>query len=115
MNKESNHHKTSFYSYHGLCQFAKIPFGLCNAPKSFQRSIDIILSLGRFKYVMVYFEDVILFYGNVEHLWNLETVLSLLQNNGMNTMLNKHFFMHGSIEYLGHIVKAQEMSVPPKK
>lgn len=42
-----------------------------------------------------------------EHLDNMETVLSLLQNAGMMIKLNKGFFMHEYIEYLVHIVKPQ--------
>lgn len=92
-----------------------MPFGLRNAPASFQRAIDIILSSVHFKSVIVYLENIIVFSKNIdEHMDNLETVLSLLQNAGLTIKLNKCFFMHESIEYLGNIVRQKELLVEPK-
>lgn len=115
MIKESDLHKTTFSSHHGIYQFARIPFVLRNAPASFQEAIDIILSSVHFKYVVVNLDDFIVFSRNVEeHLENIATVLSLLQNSGMTIKLNKYFFMQYSIEYLGQTVKPQQLSVSPK-
>lgn len=73
--KATDRRKTSFSSHHGLYQlyqFPRMPFGLGNAPASFQRAIDITLLALRFKSVMVYLDDVIVFSRNVEgHLYNL--------------------------------------------
>lgn len=92
-----------------------MPFGLRNAPASFQRVIDIILSSGRFKYAIVYLEDIIVFSKNInEHLDKLETVLSILQSAGLTIKLNNCFFMPEYIEYLGHIVRPKELLVAPK-
>lgn len=64
---------------------------------------------------MLHLDDVIFSSRNVEeHLDNLENVLWLVQNAGMKIKLKKCFFMHGSIHYLGHTVKLQELSVAPK-
>lgn len=92
-----------------------MPFGLGNAPESFKRAMDIILSSVRFKSVLVYLADIIVFSKNIkEHLDNLETVLSSLQNAGMTIKINKCFFLHDLMEYLSHIVKPKELSVAPK-
>lgn len=54
-----------------------MPFGLRNAPASFQRSMDIIMSSVRFKCVMIYVEDIIIFSKNAdEHLDSLSIVMS---------------------------------------
>lgn len=76
MIKESDRHKTAFSSHHGLYQFTRMTFGLRNTPESFQRAIDIIVSSVRFKSVVMYLDEIIVFSRNVEeHLDNLETVL----------------------------------------
>lgn len=46
-----------------------------------------------------------------EHLDSLETVLALLQNAGLTIMLKKCFIMPESMEYVGHTVKPEELSV----
>jgi hypothetical protein len=53
--------KTSFTSHLGVYQFRRLPFGLRNAPGTFQRAIDIIRSGIKCKTCLVYLDDVILF------------------------------------------------------
>lgn len=83
--KESDQHKTTFYSHHGLNQFARMPFApIRNRPSSFTQLVwfettYIILSSIRFKIVMLYIDDINIFSKTVEkHPDNIETVLSLL-------------------------------------
>lgn len=65
-----------------------------------------------FKYVFVYLDDIIMFLKNAEeHLDSLETVLALLQNAGLTIMLKKCFIMPESMEYVGHTVKPEQLSV----
>ena len=62
-----------------------MPFGLRNAPSTFQRALDVILSGVRWKMCQAYLEDVILFSRNQdEHLEHLDTVLTLLEDAGIN-------------------------------
>ena len=35
-------HRTAFNTMHGSYQFCVMPFGLCNAPATFQRTMDMI-------------------------------------------------------------------------
>lgn len=53
--------KTAFKSHHGLKWFIRIPFGLKNAPETFQRVVDVIFSTVRWKFVLVYLDDILLF------------------------------------------------------
>ena len=41
---EQDKPKTAFTCHCGTCQCTRLPLGLCNAPATFQRSVDMILS-----------------------------------------------------------------------
>ena len=51
--------KTTFTCHAGCLRFRRMPFGLCNAPATFQRNLDILLAGLRWKTCLVYLEDVI--------------------------------------------------------
>eukprot|EP00171_Calliarthron_tuberculosum_P003874 IDg3874t1 len=77
---ESDRHNTAFTSHAGTFQWKQMPFGLCNAPATFQRTLDILLAGFRWKTCLVYLDDVIIFSKNFdEHLQHVEDVLSTLQ------------------------------------
>jgi hypothetical protein len=87
MNEESIP-KTAFGSKFGLYEFVKIPFGLVNAPATFQRAMDMLLNEEINKFVVVYLDDIVVFSENYyEHEKHLNVVLKKLRNAGMK--LNK--------------------------
>ncbi|KZR95525.1 Uncharacterized protein APZ42_010720, partial [Daphnia magna] len=53
--------KTAFITADGLYQFRALPFGLTNAPGTFQRAMDIILAGLRWTTCLVYLDDVIVY------------------------------------------------------
>jgi hypothetical protein len=62
-----------------MYRFARMSFGLVNAPDTFQRSMDNILSEARWESVIVYLDDGILFSRTFEdHVRHLEVVLRKL-------------------------------------
>ena len=71
--------KTAFLTHRGLCVYNVMPFGLCNAPATFQRLMETVLrpliGLG----VLVYFDDVLIYAETPEQLIEiLSAVLKLL-------------------------------------
>lgn len=71
--------KTTFTCHEGTYKYVRLPFGLTSAPATFQRAIDMLLAGLKWKTVLVYLDDVILFSRKAEeHLGHLEEVLSLL-------------------------------------
>ncbi|KRY04938.1 Retrovirus-related Pol polyprotein from transposon 17.6, partial [Trichinella patagoniensis] len=100
----------------GLFQFRVMPFGLCNAPATFQRLMENALRGLTFKGCLLYLDDIIV-YGRTEeeHLERLEGVLSRLQSVGLKIKPEKCQLMRQSVRYLGHIVTQHGVSTDPEK
>ena len=65
--------KTAFSSHIGLFQYNVMPFGLCNAPATFEAMMETVLSDLLWKKCLVYLDDVIVFGKTFEEcLSNLE-------------------------------------------
>ena len=85
---EEDRDKTAFTSHMGTYRYLRMPFGLRNAPATFQRALDIILSGVRWKMCFVYIDDIIVFSKNYdEHIVHLEHVLYLLKDAGIKLKL----------------------------
>ncbi|KRZ81808.1 Retrovirus-related Pol polyprotein from transposon, partial [Trichinella sp. T8] len=113
---EPDREKTAFSTPMGLFQFRVMPFGLCNAPATFQRLMENALRGLTFKGCLVYLDDIIV-YGRTEeeHLERLEGVLSRLQSVGLKIKPEKCQLMRQSVRYLGHIVTQHGVSTDPEK
>ena len=57
---EEDRHKTGFLTRYGLYQYKRMPFGLCNAPATFQRAMALVLRGLSWEQVLTYLDDVIL-------------------------------------------------------
>ena len=92
-----------------------MPFGLKNAPATFQRALDIILSGVRWQTCLVYLDDVIVFSRTIdEHIANLDIVLLLLRNAGVSLKLSKCAFFQTKVDYLGHVITPGKLRVATK-
>ncbi|XP_003370466.1 reverse transcriptase family protein, partial [Trichinella spiralis] len=87
---EKDLEKTAFSTPLGIFQFRVMPFGLCNASATFQRSMVKALRGLTWKTCLVYLDDIIVF-GKTEeeHLERLEGVLSRLQSVGLKIKSEK--------------------------
>lgn len=80
--------KIAFKSHQGLYGIIRIPFGLKNAPGTFNRVVDVILSAVRWKFALVYLDDIVIFSRTPEeHLNHLRHVLRLLKTAGVTLNL----------------------------
>ena len=97
--------KAAFVTNEGLFQFRVMPFGLCNAPATFERLMDRVLCGMRWSRCLVYLDDVISFGKSVpEALVRLEEVLGRLSDFGLQLKAKKCTFMQTEVGFLGHIV-----------
>ncbi|GBG80810.1 hypothetical protein CBR_g31366 [Chara braunii] len=75
-------HNNAFQTRYGLYEFVVIPFGLCNAPGTFQHTMNRIFHDYLDKFVIVYLDDILIFSKTVEeHVAHLDKVLSLLRQH----------------------------------
>ncbi len=97
--------KTAFITTSGLFEFRKMPFGLVNAPATFQRLMEIVLSGLAREGCLVYLDDVIVMGSTLEeHNANLTKVLDRLREAGLMLKPQKCKIAQTQVEYLGHIV-----------
>ena len=108
--------KTAFTTPEGLYQFKVMPFGLCNAPATFQRLMDRVLGGLKWSSCLVYFDDIIVV-GHTfqDHLHNLSKVLTHLRAAGLKLKPTKCRLCQCRVEFLGHIVSADGIATDPGK
>ncbi|OWZ07751.1 polyprotein [Phytophthora megakarya] len=96
--------KTAFTTRRGLFQFTRMPFGLCNAPSTFQRFMNCVLRGLTWVCCLVYLDDVVIFTkGSVaQHVVELAVVLERLAEAGLSLKVSKCSFATARMEYLGH-------------
>ena len=108
--------KTSFTTMYGNYQFRVMPFGLCNAPGTFQREMNRIFFPLIGNCMFVYIDDLIIFSPTVEqHVEDLRKVFEIIKNNGLKINLDKCSFFKESVELLGHTVSVKGISPINKK
>lgn len=109
---ENDRDKTEFTCYSGLYQFSRIPFGLTNAPATFQKAINIILSRFRWKSSLVYLDDIMISRKSwEEHMVLVDEILFILERAGGKLKLRKCESVVEKIEHLSHVVRPGRLEV----
>ena len=104
--------KTTFTTHLGTFRHLRMPFGLRNAPATFQRALDIILSGVRWQTCLIYLDDVIIFSKDIKsHLGHVDEILTLLGQAGITLKLKKCEFFQPRVDYLGHVITPGKLAV----
>ncbi|XP_016300864.1 uncharacterized protein LOC107657336 [Sinocyclocheilus anshuiensis] len=108
--------KTAFCTPFGLFEWNRMPFGLCNAPGTFQRLMERLFGDQRCQSLILYLDDVVVFSSSiVQHLERLDMVLGRLEKEGLKAKLGKCVFFRPEVKYLGHVISAQGVATDPGK
>lgn len=108
--------KTAFTVEGGHFEYVRMPFGLKNAPSTFQRVMDNVLQDLQGKICLVYLDDIIVFSTSLqEHGENIRKVFHKLREANLKVQLDKSEFLHKEIAFLGHIVTTDGVKPNPEK
>src|ERR1043165_5449033 len=114
--EEKDKKKTAFTCWLGLYQFEVMPFGLMNAPPTFQRMMNKLFREWLYEFVMVYIDDIIIYSKTFEeHMVHVEKVLQKLKEANLMLKLKKCKWCEQNIEFLGHIVGRDGLKPDPAK
>lgn len=108
--------KSAFVTHRGLYEFNVMPFGLCNAPSTFQRLMEFVLTGLQWCTCLIYLDDVIIFSKTFdEHLERLQEVFQRLRSAGLKLKPQKCKFMQAEVNYLGHVISSDGVLTDPSK
>jgi len=93
-----------------------MPFGLTNAPSTFMRLMNHILRHFIGKFVVVYFDDILVYNLNLnDHIEHLRSVLLVLRDEKLYANFEKCTFCKSEVIFLGFVVSAQGVKVDEEK
>lgn len=114
--EESSREKTAFSTDRGHYEFLRMPFGLKNAPATFQRVMNRAFRglIGRICFVFM--DDIIVFGQTLEeHNQNLIEVLDRLRQFNLKLEPDKCEYLKPELQYLGHIITENGVKPNPEK
>ena len=113
---ESHAHKTAFSTPHGHYEFKRMPFGLKNAPATFQRLMDQVLCGLQGTELFVYLDDIVLYASSLrEHEIKFNKLAERLRKANLKLQPDKCEFLRKEVGYLGHIISDKGVKPDPSK
>lgn len=108
--------RAAFITHDGIYEFNRMPFGLKNAPMSFQMLMSQVLRALNWKHVLCYIDDILVFSKTFdEHLSHLAQVFQRLRNAKLTLKPDKCHFAVARVIYLGHVISKSGIGVDPSK
>ena len=105
-----------FHQQYGTYEYLVMPFGLCNAPATFQRWINRTLQRFIDRYCRVYLDNVLIYSDNLEqHKQDVQNIINSIYQSGMRLKPSKCEFNQTETEYLGFIISQEGIKVDPVK
>ncbi|MBW0465092.1 hypothetical protein O181_004807 [Austropuccinia psidii MF-1] len=107
---------TAFRTPWGLFEYLVMPFGLANAPATFQRFIQHVLREYLDVFCFVYLDDILIFSKTrYDHEQHLAKVLQKLKDNNLQASFEKCEFFQDTVIFLGFEISTKGISMDPSK
>ena len=108
--------KTAFSTSRGHFEFLRMPFGLKNAPATFQRMMNYILSEFINIICVLYMDDILVFSTSLtEHFENLQKIFNRLNDYNLKIQIDKCKFLSKETTFLGHVITNGGIKPNPEK
>ncbi|ACF60613.1 ORF3 [Cycad leaf necrosis virus] len=104
---------TAFWAIDGLYEWLVMPFGLKNAPATFQRKMDMCFA-GTEHFIAVYIDDILVFSETEEdHVKHLHQMLHICEKEGLVLSPTKMKIGATSIDFLGATIGRSKIRLQP--
>ena len=109
-------YKTAFTTSLGQWEFMVMPFGLCNAPATFQRLMNKVFAAEVNDFILVYLDDILIFSNSIEEHWeHMKIALERLREAKLYGRIHKCEFLKSRVDYLGFEVSEEGIHASPEK
>ena len=113
--KEEDNEKTAFGIDSGCFEFNRMCYGLHCAPQIFQNCMNAVLGDVR-HFALAFIDDIIVFSETFEdHIKHLGEVFDILRKANLKLKISKCEFIKDQINYLGHVISNDGISVDKQK
>ena len=113
---EEDRFKTAFSTGRATFHFRKMPFGLNNAPSTFQKVMNFVFKDFIDKFMNVYIDDVVCYSKTFnEHLHHLEMIFKQLDKYDLRLHSEKSKFVCEKVKFLGFIVDGENIQPDPHR
>jgi len=114
--KEVDIPKISFSTHEGHYELFVMPFGLCNAPSTFQSLMNHVFHPFLHHFFLFFFDDILIYNKTWQsHLSHVDQVLQLLSQHKLFLKHSKCSFGASKVEYMDHIFGKDGVRVDPNK
>ena len=114
---EDDEYKTAFRTRYDHFEYLVMPFGLCNAPATFQSYINDALRDFLDDFCVAYLDDVLIYTDGTheEHVQHVRQVLQRLLDHGLYAKLEKCEFHVRETKFLGFIISPDDIAMDPER
>ncbi|MBW0475417.1 hypothetical protein O181_015132 [Austropuccinia psidii MF-1] len=114
--KEGDEHLTAFRTKYGSYEYLVMPFGITNAPASFQNLVNVIFQDLLDVYIVAYLNNIMVFSkSEEEYVTHVSTVLYRLRANNLFAKASKCLFHFSGVKYLGYVVSSEGLKMYQEK
>ena len=113
---EESRDKTTFVRREGTFGFRVMPFGLTGAPATFQRLMNVVMSVLNLEVCLVFLDDIIVYLAHANtDLERLISAFERLQTAGLNLKPSRCRLFQKRVSFLGHIVSEEGIETDSEK